>query len=68
MVDFKKKIASKGKSKIINPIDLYNTLDRKSIAGPLRPAQEYTLNEWFNNRRNERDLIVKLHTGEGKHL
>ena len=68
MVDFKKKIASKSKSKIINPIDLYNTLDRKSIAGPLRPAQEYTLNEWFNNRRNERDLIVKLHTGEGKTL
>lgn len=68
MIDFKKKIASKSKSKVINPIDLYNTLDRKSIAGPLRPAQEYALNEWFNNRINERDLIVKLHTGEGKTL
>ena len=35
MVDFKKKIALKSKSKITNPIELYNTLDRKSIAGPL---------------------------------
>ena len=68
MVDFKKKIALKSKSKITNPIDLYNTLDRKSIAGPLRPVQEYALNEWYNNRKDERDLIVKLHTGEGKTL
>lgn len=68
MVDFKKKIALKSKSKITNPIELYNTLDRKSIAGPLRPVQEYALNEWYNNRKDERDLIVKLHTGEGKTL
>lgn len=68
MVDFKKKITLKSKSKITNPIDLYNTLDRKSIAGPLRPVQEYALYEWYNNRKDERDLIVKLHTGEGKTL
>lgn len=68
MVDFKKKIALKSKSKITNPIDLYNTLDRKSIACPLRPVQNYVLKEWYNNRKDERDLIVKLHTGEGKTL
>ena len=68
MVDFKKKIALRSKSKITNPIELYNTLDRKSIAGPLRPVQEYALDEWYNNRKDERDLIVKLHTGEGKTL
>ena len=68
MVDFKKKIALKSKSKITNPIELYNTLDRKSIAGPLRPVQKYALDEWYNNRKDERDLIVKLHTGEGKTL
>ena len=68
MVDFKKKIALKSKSKITNPIELYNTLDRKSIAGHLRPVKEYALNEWYNNRKDERDLIVKLHTGEGKTL
>lgn len=47
---------------------MYNTLDRKSIAGPLRPVQEHALDEWYNNRKDERDLIVKLHTGEGKTL
>ena len=62
MVNFKKKIALKSKSKITNP------LDRKSIAGPLRPVQEYALKEWYNNRKDERDLILKLHTGEGKTL
>ena len=68
MIDFKKKIALKSKPKITNPIELYNTLDRKSIAGPLRSVQEYILDEWYNNRKDERDLIVKLHTGEGKTL
>ena len=68
MVDFKKKIVLKSKSKVTDPIELYNTLDRKSIAGPLRPVQEYTLNEWYNNRKDEKDFIVKLHTGEGKTL
>lgn len=68
MVDFKKKISQGNKLKITNPIELYNTLDRKSIAGPLRPVQEYALKEWYNNRKNERDLILKLHTGEGKTL
>jgi hypothetical protein len=68
MIDFKKKMVLKTKEKITNPIELYNTLDRKSIAGPLRPVQEYTLKEWYDNRRNERDLIIKLHTGEGKTL
>ena len=68
MVDFKKKISLKSKSKITNPIELYNTLDRKSIAGPLRPVQVYALDEWYNNRKDEKDLIIKLHTGEGKTL
>lgn len=68
MVDFKKKISLNSKSKITNPIELYNTLDRKSIAGPLRPVQEYALDEWYNNRKDEKDLIIKLHTGEGKTL
>lgn len=68
MVDFKKMMDLKQKTKETNPIDLYNILDRKSIAGPLRPVQEYVLNEWYNNRRDEKDLIVKLHTGEGKTL
>ena len=68
MIDFAKHL---GKHEIIrktNPIEIYNTLDRRSETGPLRPAQEQVLHDWYVNRRTERDLIVKLHTGEGKTL
>lgn len=68
MVDFKRKIAQKNKTRVTDPIELYNTLDRKSMVGPLRPAQHYALNEWYDNRKNDKDLIIKLHTGEGKTL
>ena len=39
-IDFKKKLASRTITPKTNPIELYGTLDRKSVAGPLRPAQE----------------------------
>lgn len=68
MVNFKNRIINKNKPKITNPIELYEKLDRKSIAGPLRPVQEYALKEWFEKRREDKDLIIKLHTGEGKTL
>ena len=68
MVDFKKKVALKSKVKVTDPVELYNTLDRKSMVGSLRPVQKYALSEWYTKRKNERDLIVKLHTGEGKTL
>ncbi|MDQ0273523.1 replicative superfamily II helicase [Cytobacillus purgationiresistens] len=54
--------------KKVNPIDIYETIDRKSVTGPLRPAQKEILDTWFNSRKNDKDLIVKLHTGEGKTL
>ena len=68
MIDFTKHL---GKQKIIrkiDPIEIYDTLDRRSETGPLRPAQEQILCDWYINHRCERDLIVKLHTGEGKTL
>ena len=68
MIDFKKKLANGNTEKMISPIDIYSTLDRKSIAGPLRTPQHNILSEWFLNRYDEKDLIVKLHTGEGKTL
>ncbi len=67
-VDFKKKLASRTIEPKTDPIELYGTLDRKSVAGPLRPAQEAVLSEWYKKRRAEKDLIIKLHTGEGKTL
>ena len=68
MIDFSKKIGTKPKVKQVNPIEIYNSLDRKTDAGPLRPVQERVLKEWDSNRRDDRNLIVKLHTGEGKTL
>jgi replicative superfamily II helicase len=68
MVDFSKKLGSKNTEKKINPIEIYSSLDRTSDTGPLRPAQEAVLTEWFNIQRHEKDVILKLHTGQGKTL
>ena len=67
-IDFRKKLSSRTIAPKTNPIELYGSLDRKSVAGPLRPAQENILSEWYTKRRDEKDLIIKLHTGEGKTL
>lgn len=68
MIDFSKKIGVKPKAKQVDPIEIYNGLDRKTDAGPLRPVQERVLKDWYDNRSKDRNLIVKLHTGEGKTL
>lgn len=68
MVDFKKKIKSKIFVKETNPIQIYSNLDRQASAGPLRPIQESVLNDWYTNYKDKRDIIIKLHTGEGKTL
>jgi len=68
MVDFSKRLATKTVKRPIDPEELYNSLDRASDKGPLRPAQIAVLRDWHQNRRNERDVIVKLHTGQGKTL
>jgi replicative superfamily II helicase len=68
MVDFKKHLAGKKVQKPLDPIALYETLDRAHDKGPLRPAQIAVLTDWFANRQADRDVIVKLHTGQGKTL
>ena len=68
MVDFRKRLAKKDSTKILNPIDLYETLDRDSDKGELRRPQIAILKEWHEERRSKRDVIVKLHTGQGKTL
>jgi replicative superfamily II helicase len=69
VVDFSKRLGSKKRGqKPIDPIEIYDTLDRASDKGPLRPSQKAVLKEWFSNRRAQRDVIVKLHTGQGKTL
>ena len=68
MVDFKKRISKNESSKKTNPIEIYDSLDRASDKGPLRPAQQSILDKWFQSHRAEKDLIIKLHTGQGKTL
>lgn len=68
MVDFKKRLKNKSVPKKINPVEIYDSLDRRSEAGPLRPSQEQILRDWFCNRKETKNNIIKLHTGEGKTL
>jgi replicative superfamily II helicase len=68
MVNFKKHLAGKVAAKPVDPVALYDTLDRAHDKGPLRPAQEAILAAWHQNQAKTRDVIVKLHTGQGKTL
>jgi len=68
MVSFKKHLAGKVKLKPTDPVVLYGTLDRSHDKGPLRPAQEAVLAAWYKDQAKTRDVIVKLHTGQGKTL
>lgn len=68
MVDFKKRLAGKQLARISDPVKLYETLDRAHDKGPLRPSQEAVLSAWNEHARGKKDVIVKLHTGQGKTL
>lgn len=74
MVDFRKRLGGSDTKRITDPIALYQTLDRATDKGPLRPAQEAVLSEWFKRfgsgagGKEDRDVVVKLHTGQGKTL
>ncbi|AFY83070.1 DEAD/DEAH box helicase [Oscillatoria acuminata] len=68
MVDFKKRLGFRAIEKKINPVEIYDELDRRSETGPLRPVQQQVLAEWWSNRKEDKDLILKLHTGQGKTL
>lgn len=68
MVDFKKKLGLKSIEKKINPVEIYDDLDRRSETGPLRPVQKEVLENWWLHRKDDKDLVLKLHTGQGKTL
>ena len=68
MVDFAKRVGRAVTAKQLEPEKIYDSLDRASDKGPLRPAQAVILAEWHANHRDDRDLIVKLQTGQGKTL
>lgn len=68
MVDFRKKLGGKSGDQPLDPLAIYSGLDRASDKGELRRAQEAVLKEWHSSSRSKKDVIVKLHTGQGKTL
>ncbi len=68
MVDFSKRLGKRIPKRITDPVALYDTLDRESDKGPLRPAQEAVLKHWYEEYANMTDVILKMHTGQGKTL
>lgn len=68
MVDFTKRLAKKSPEKSLDPIEIYDKLDRASDKGPLRPIQMAVLKEWHKTYRDKKDVILKLNTGQGKTL
>jgi replicative superfamily II helicase len=68
MVDFKKRLKKKEIVKKVKPAEIYDSLDRRSEAGPLRDSQQKILDDWFLTRLEHKNTIIKLHTGEGKTL
>ncbi len=68
MFNFSKKLHDGHGKKNDNPIEIYETLDRASDKGPLRLSQTNVLENWYDNFRDKKDVILKLHTGAGKTL
>ncbi|MCU0442339.1 MAG: DEAD/DEAH box helicase family protein [Bacteroidia bacterium] len=68
MVDFGKRVATKATAIKTNPVDIYETLDRASDKNALRPAQLSVLTDWWDSYQEKKNVILKLHTGQGKTL
>ncbi|KRN68747.1 hypothetical protein IV70_GL000943 [Carnobacterium maltaromaticum DSM 20342] len=56
------------KEKEIDPVEIYDTLDRFAEKGPLRDVQTEILNKWFEKFSNKAHTILKMNTGQGKTL
>lgn len=65
MVDFKNLLKQKRVVDPTNLVGLFNSLDRYASHVELRPTQDQALKQ-LTERRNERDLILKISTGSGK--
>ena len=65
MVDFNQYIQSDTNEGSTDPMEIFESLDRRASHTALRPVQEEALRA-LNERRDERDLVLKLSTGAGK--
>jgi hypothetical protein len=67
MVDFKKLRSEKAQQPVIDPIEIFRRLPKPLGIKDLYTSQAEVLAAWFN-RRTDRDIVIKLHTGGGKTL
>ncbi|HDS3853782.1 TPA: DEAD/DEAH box helicase family protein [Legionella pneumophila] len=67
MVDFNKLRDKKNKPKPIEPIEIFRRLPKPFGINDLYTSQAEVLQSWFT-RRNDHDVVIKLHTGGGKTL
>lgn len=67
MVDFEKLRTKKTKEKAIEPTEIFRRLPKPPGINDLYTSQAEVLHTWFE-RRNDRDVVLKLHTGGGKTL
>ena len=67
MVDFEKLRINKKKEKIIEPSEIFRRLPKPPGINDLYTSQSEVLHAWFD-RRKDKDVVLKLHTGGGKTL
>jgi replicative superfamily II helicase len=67
MVDFKKLRESKAKPPPQKPREIFNALPKPPGINDLYASQAEVLDAWYP-RRNDKDIVIKLHTGGGKTL
>jgi replicative superfamily II helicase len=67
MVDFKKLREENKQSVVIHPIEIFRRLPKPPGINDIYTSQAEVLENWFQ-RRNEKDIVIKLHTGGGKTL
>src|SRR3989440_3878289 len=67
MPDFSKLKARQPKAKVIEPEEIFRRLPKPPGINDLYQSQAEVLREWYD-RQDERDLVIKLHTGGGKTL
>jgi len=67
MVDFSELRRGVKKPKAIDPLEIFRRLPKPPGINDLYTSQAEVLKVWFD-RRNDRDVVLKLHTGGGKTL
>jgi replicative superfamily II helicase len=68
MTDFNKLRQSKTILSTIEPLEIFRRLPKPAGINDLYNSQAQVLNQWFERRNDEKDLVIKLHTGGGKTL